>query len=91
MSEQCLQEVHHLGTFYRALIEPEVETIEGDPGDRRERTRRKRRIASSFRSRARTTGRRHVHGELPNWPEWSAFDVLILLPECATALFYSFI
>ena len=32
-----------------------------------------------------------VHGELPNWPEWSALDVLILLPGCATSLFYSFI
>jgi len=107
MSEQCLQEVHHLRTFYRALIKPEVETIEGDPGDRRERVpvevvlqnrslaarrpgpdpmwslaysafvdeddrtpflegfflmagqrmRRQRRISSSFRSRARPTGR----------------------------------
>src|SRR5215467_7063778 len=34
MSEPCLQLVHHLGTFctfYRALIEPAVETIAGDP------------------------------------------------------------
>ena len=107
MSEQCLQEVHHLGTLNRSLIEPEVEAIEGDPGDGGERvpvevvlqnrslaarrpgpnpmrplaypalvdednltpflerfflmagqrTRRQRRISSSFRSRARPTGR----------------------------------
>jgi len=37
MLEQCLQEVYDLRTLYRPLIEPEVETIESDPGDGCER------------------------------------------------------
>jgi hypothetical protein len=34
---------------------------------------------------------KRVHGELPNWPECGDFEVLILLPGCATSSSYSFI